>query len=240
MKNLINKILSFFILLIFFPLFALLLILVIVFSYITHPKNTYPIFVPIGARLIMLSGLQLFSVKGKIPPKEDGPYLFMFNHESMFDVLMLGGAIPYYINAVGWEGIFKIPLFGYMAKRYGAYSITHDNTDKAKRTLKAAEKILLIDKTSMVLSPEGQRTITGEMGEFKKGGFHFAKATNVATIVPVGLIGAYRANVRNSWIVNPGKLITVFGEPITPADYKDLSVEELRDLTKSRVSNLLV
>ena len=81
MKNLINKILSFFILLIFFPLFALLLILVIVFSYITHPKNTYPIFVPIGARLIMLSGLQLFSVKGKIPPKEDGPYLFMFNHE---------------------------------------------------------------------------------------------------------------------------------------------------------------
>jgi hypothetical protein len=32
----------------------------------------------------------------------------------------------------------------------------------------------------------------------------------------------------------------VFGEPFTPADYKDLSVEELRDLTKSRVSNLLV
>jgi 1-acyl-sn-glycerol-3-phosphate acyltransferase len=92
----------------------------------------------------------------------------------------------------------------------------------------------------MIFSPEGQRTLTGEMGEFKKGGFHFAKATNVATIVPVGLIGAYQANVRNSWIVNPGKLITVFGEPITPADYKDLSVEELRDLTKSRVSNLLV
>jgi 1-acyl-sn-glycerol-3-phosphate acyltransferase len=92
----------------------------------------------------------------------------------------------------------------------------------------------------MIFSPEGQRTLTGEMGEFKKGGFHFAKATNVATIVPVGLIGAYRANVRNSWIVNPGKLITVFGEPIAPADYKDLSVEELRDLTKSRVSNLLV
>ena len=175
MKNIINQILSFFILLIFFPLFSLLLILVIVFSYITHPKNTYPIFVPIGARLIMLSGLQLFSVKGKVPPKEGGPYLFMFNHESMFDILMLGGAIPYYINAVGWEGIFKIPLFGYMAKRYGAYSITHDNTDKAKATLKAAEKILLFDKTSMVLAPEGQRTITGEMGELKREDFILLK-----------------------------------------------------------------
>ena len=78
------------------------------------------------------------------------------------------------------------------------------------------------------------------MGEFKKGVFHFAKSTNVASIVPVGLIGAYRANVRNSWIVNPGKLTTVFGEPITPQDYKDMSVEELRDLTRERISELLV
>ena len=238
MINILTKILSFFILLIFFPLFALMLISVIIFSYITHPKNTYPFLVPISARVIMLSGLQWFSVKGKVPPKKDGPYLFMFNHESMFDVLMLAGGIPYYINAIGWEGVFKIPLFGFMAKRYGAYAITHDNTDKAKSTLKAAEKILLQDKDSMVLSPEGQRTITGEMGEFKKGGFHFAKATN-ATIVPVGLIGAYRANKRTSWTINPGRLTLVFGDPITAEDYSNLSVEELRDVTKERIGSLI-
>ncbi len=238
MINVFNKILSYFIILIFFPLFSLLLIMVIVFSYITHPKNTYPLFVPLGARLIMISGLQYFTVKGKVPPKKNGPYLFMFNHESMFDVLMLAGAIPYYINAIGWEGVFKIPLFGYMAKRYGAYSITHDNTDKAKETLKAAEKILLVDKNSMVLSPEGQRTITGEMGEFKKGGFHFAKSTK-ATIVPIGLIGAYRANKRTSWTINPGRLTLAFGNPITADQYADLSVEQLRDFTKDKISKLI-
>ena len=238
MINVFNKILSYFIILIFFPLFSLLLIMVIVFSYITHPKNTYPLFVPLGARLIMISGLQYFTVKGKVPPKKNGPYLFMFNHESMFDVLMLAGAIPYYINAIGWEGVFKIPLFGYMAKRYGAYSITHDNTDKAKETLKAAEKILLVDKNSMVLSPEGQRTITGEMGEFKKGGFHFAKSTK-ATIVPIGLIGAYRANKRTSWTINPGRLTLAFGNPIIADQYADLSVEQLRDFTKDKISKLI-
>ena len=238
MINILTKILSFFILVVFFPLFALMLISVIIFSYITHPKNTYPFLIPIFARVTMLSGLQWFSVKGKVPPKKDGPYLFMFNHESMFDVLMLAGGIPYYINAIGWEGVFKIPLFGFMAKRYGAYAITHDNTDKAKATLKAAEKILLQDKDSMVLSPEGQRTITGEMGEFKKGGFHFAKATN-ATIVPVGLIGAYRANKRTSWTINPGRLTLVFGDPITAEDYSNLSVEELRDVTKERIGSLI-
>ena len=238
MLNILTKIRSFFIILIFFPLFALLLMFVIVFSYITHPKNTYPLFVPLGARVAMIGGLQYFTVKGKVPPKKNGPYLFMFNHESMFDVLMLAGAIPYYINAIGWEGIFKIPLFGYMAKRYGAYSVPHDNTDKAKETLKAAEKILLVDKNSMVLSPEGQRTITGEIGEFKKGGFHFAKATN-ATIVPIGLIGAYRANKRTSWAINPGRLTLAFGDPITADQYADLSVEQLRDLTKEKIVKLI-
>jgi 1-acyl-sn-glycerol-3-phosphate acyltransferase len=238
MRKILSIILSLFIIPIFFTLFAFLLINVILFSYITHPRNTYSILAPLGARLIMLSGLQYFTVRGTAPPKKDGPYLFMFNHESMFDVLMLAGGIPYYINAIGWEGIFKIPLFGYMAKRYGAYPITHDNTDKAKQTLKVAEKILLTDKDSMVLSPEGQRTITGEMGEFKKGGFHFAKATN-ATIVPVGLIGAYRANKRTSWIINPGKLTLVFGTPITSEQYSDLSVEQLRDLTKEKIVSLV-
>ena len=238
MLSILKKILSFFILIVFFPLFALMLVSVILLSYITHPKNTYPYVVPIFARVIMLSGMQWFSVRGKVPPKKDGPYLFMFNHESMFDVLMLAGAIPYYINAIGWEGVFKIPLFGFIAKRYGAYAITHDNTDKAKGTLRAAEKILLEDKDSMVLSPEGQRTITGEMGEFKKGGFHFAKATN-ATIVPVGLIGAYRANKRTSWTINPGRLIFVFGTPITSEEYSNLSVEQLRDLTKEKIVSLV-
>ena len=112
MYKILSIILSLFILPIFFTLFAFLLISVILFIYITHPRNTYPIVAPLGARLAMLSGLQYFSVRGAPPPKKDGPYLFMFNHESMFDVLMLAGGIPYYINAIGWEGIFKIPLFG--------------------------------------------------------------------------------------------------------------------------------
>ena len=236
----IRTLISAVVFILFLPLFALVMIIGIIFSYVTHSRNLYYPLIPLSSRLLMLVSFQWFKIKGQVPKKENGPYIFMFNHESMFDVFMLGGSIPYYVNAIGWEGIFKWPLFGFFARRYGAYAITHDNTDKARETLKAAEKILIEDGDSMLFSPEGQRTLTGEMGEFKKGGFHFAKSTNVASIVPVGLIGAYRANVRNSWIVNPGKLTTVFGEPITPEDYKDLSVEELRDLTKKRVSDLLV
>ena len=90
----------------------------------------------------------------------------------------------------------------------------------------------------MIYSPEGNRTITGEMGEFKKGGFHFAKATN-ATIVPIGIVGAFESNVRTSWIINPGRLKTIFGQPITPDQYSDLSIEDFRDLVKDKVVKLV-
>ena len=76
----------------------------------------------------MLISFQWYSVKGKAPKKDKGPYIFMFNHESMFDIFMLGGAIPYYVNAIGWDGLQKWPLFGMFIKRYGFYPITHDNT----------------------------------------------------------------------------------------------------------------
>ena len=221
----------------FVPFFILTMIIGVVLSYIMHPKYFYWI-IHLGAKFLLLISWQYHTIHGEVPPKKNGPYIFMFNHESMFDVFMLASSIPYYINAVGWEGIFKWPLFGFFAKRYGAYQITHDNTDKARETLKAAEQILIVDKNSMLYSPEGNRTITGEMGEFKKGGFHFAKATN-ATIVPIGIIGAFESNVRTSWIINPGRLKTVFGEPIPSDQYSHLSIEEFRDLVKAKVVKLV-
>ena len=105
----------------FLPIFVLFLIVGIVCSYFTHMRNAYYPLIPLSAKLLMLVSFQSFSVKGQVPKQENGPYIFMFNHESMFDVFMLGGAIPYYVNAIGWEGIFKWPLFGFFVKRYGAY-----------------------------------------------------------------------------------------------------------------------
>ena len=233
----IRILITFLILLLFLPIFVVLMIVGIVSSYIMHPRYFYWS-MHLGCKLLLLGGWQYHTVHGQVPPKSKGPYLFMFNHESMFDAFMLGASIPYYINAIGWEGIFEWPLWGFFAKRYGAYQITHDNTDQAKATLKVAEKILLVDKDSMIFSPEGNRTITGEMSEFKKGGFHFAKATN-ATVVPIGIVGAFKANVRTSWIINPGRLKTVFGTPIPPSDYSDLSIEDFRDLVRNKIVNLV-
>ena len=114
----IKALISAIVFILFLPLFILFLIIGIVCSYFTHMRNVYYFLIPLSSRLLMLVSFQRFSIKGQVPKKENGPYIFMFNHESMFDVFMLGGSIPYYVNAIGWEGVFKWPLFGYFAKRY--------------------------------------------------------------------------------------------------------------------------
>ena len=88
-----------------------------------------------------------------------------------------------------------------------------------------------------MISPEGTRTITGEIGPFKKGPFHLAKNTKV-TIVPIGLIGGFKAKNKNDWRISPGVLSVVFGKPIDSNEYQDLNINELKDLVLNKIITL--
>ena len=89
----------------------------------------------------------------------------------------------------------------------------------------------------ILISPEGTRTLTGEIGPFKKGPFHLAKNTN-ATIVPIALRGGFRAKRKNDWRLQPGVLTVVFGQPISSTSYKELDIKELRDLISKKIIEL--
>ena len=47
------------------------------------------------ARLFIFSGFQRFKVQGQVPDKKNGPYLYLFNHGSIFDPFMIIGAVPH-------------------------------------------------------------------------------------------------------------------------------------------------
>ena len=68
----------------------------------------------------LLAG-QILIKENQAPPPENGPYLYLFNHVSMFDQFMVGAFVPHYITAIGAEEIFKYPVWGQLIKKYGAY-----------------------------------------------------------------------------------------------------------------------
>ena len=170
------------------------------------------------------------------PESGGGPYLYMFNHVSMFDQFMIGTYVGHYITAIAAIETFRYPVFGSVLKKYGIIPIARQKIKKAIVSLKVAEEAIK-NGTSFLISPEGTRTLTGEIGPFKKGPFHLAKNTN-ATIVPVALKGGLRAKRKDDWRLHPGVLTVVFGDPIKHDNYKKLEIEQLRDLILKKIIEL--
>ncbi len=201
-------------------------------SLFIEPKRMYGL-IRIFCRIVLLFAGQWIQVKGYRADPKKGPYLYMFNHESMLDQFIVAAAVPEFINALGAQRQFSYPVWGLIIKRYGAIPIERRNLKEAIHSLElVAEEI----KTgvSFFIAPEGTRTLTGELGSFKKGPFHLAFNTGV-TIVPIILINAFEAKPKTDWRIHPGKITAHFDKPIRGVDYKDKTMLELQALVKERM-----
>jgi len=104
-----------------------------------HPEKLHP-FARIICRILLATGGQWLSVRGTPPPKKRQPYLYLFNHQSLFDSFMLAAAIPHYITAVGANKQFSWPVWGYLVRRYGVIPIKRRKLKAAIHSLHLAEE----------------------------------------------------------------------------------------------------
>ena len=189
------------------------------------------------ARLCMFFGAQWFKVEGYKPDKNKGPYLYLINHQSLFDAFMIVGGIPHYFTGVGAIEQFSYPVWGYLAKKYGVIPLVRHELGSAISSLEKLEEVIK-NGTSAMIAPEGTRSLDGKLGKFKKGPFHVAKNTGI-TIIPVGLKGAYEAKNKKDWRIKPGILTTVFGKPITQDEYENISIDTLSKMVKTNIEEMI-
>lgn len=196
-------------------------------SIMIFPPKKMHWLVKVVCRLILLGTGQILFKKGQAPDPKNGPYLYMFNHQSYLDPFIVGATTREYLSAVGGDFQFDWPVWGSIIKRYGAIPIIREKLDSAINSLSLAEDEIK-KGTSFLISPEGARTFTGKMMPFKKGPFHVSLNTGV-TIVPIGIIGAFDSYNRTDWRLYPGKIKVIYGEPIKYEYYKNMTIEELSD-----------
>ena len=214
--------------------FSMMLLLILI---LTIPRKYLYLYVSPLCWFYCFLGGQWLRKENNPPDPEGQPYLYMFNHVSMFDQFMIGAYVRHYITAVGAIEQFHYPIWGQIIKHYGVIPIVRNQIRKAIKSLSTAEDALN-NGVSFIISPEGTRTLTGELSPFKKGPFHLAKNTG-ATIVPIGLHGGLKAKKKDDWRLKPGILITRFGTPITKMEYGDLTVDEIKDLVRERIQKLI-
>ena len=117
-------------------------------------------------------------------------YVFVANHQSYFDIPVLYTGLPFALSFIAKKELFFIPFFGWGIAAIGHIWIDRDNARAARNSITRAIAMLKRKNISLVLFPEGTRSITGEVGEFKRGSFALAFEAGVP-VVP--LLSAARA-----------------------------------------------
>ncbi|BBO69900.1 hypothetical protein DSCA_38300 [Desulfosarcina alkanivorans] len=163
-------------------------------------------------------------------------YLIMGNHQSLFDLFVIPAALPGVYTAVEAAYHFSIPLWGSLIARWGCIPIHRRNLEKAKESLDIARQRLR-EGISLIILPEGHRTLTGRMGEFKKGPFHLARQAG-ADILPFAISGLFEYNAKGAFHLNPKPVQVAIGPPIPFSVCAGMTPEQLRDWVRGVIADL--
>ena len=165
------------------------------------------------------------------------PYVFMANHASTIDIWALFLAIPRRVRMIAKKQLARIPILGWVMWAGRFIFIDRQNGVAARRSIdEACQRIH--NGESVLIFPEGTRTRDGDLGVFKKGGFHLATKAGVP-IVPVALRGTRELMPRGSLLLRSGTITVVLGEPIPTQGLSDEDRTTLSERVRSVVEKML-
>jgi putative phosphoserine phosphatase/1-acylglycerol-3-phosphate O-acyltransferase len=167
-----------------------------------------------GEVATVLAGITL-DVRGEEHLWSHRPAVFIFNHQSGVDMLLLCKLLRRDFVGVAKQEMRANPIFGPAAALVGTIFIDRANRHKAIEALRPAIEALR-KGLSVVIAPEGTRSVTPRVGAFKKGAFHMAMGAGVP-IVPIVFRNALDALPKHAYVVRPATVEVVVHPPI-PTD----------------------
>jgi putative phosphoserine phosphatase/1-acylglycerol-3-phosphate O-acyltransferase len=167
------------------------------------------------------------------------PAVFIFNHQSAVDVLLLCKLLRRDFVAISKQEVRQNPIFGPLFALAGTVFIDRMNRARAVEALRPAINALR-SGLSIAIAPEGTRMPTPKLGRFKKGAFHIAMAAGVP-IVPLVFRNALDALPKHGIILRPAQVDVVVHPPIdtTGWHHDDLErhVEEVEELYRGTLGS---
>jgi len=138
----------------------------------------------------------------------DRPYLFFQNHVNHLDHCTMYCATSHFKQGVELEDHFRYPVYGRYMRSRGTIAVKRGDAG-ALRTLLKRMREEIGRGNSLLVFPEGTRTLTGHLGELQPGMFRIAQQLG-APIVPVTVTGMYRVMRKGSYLIRPGHRVTVY------------------------------
>ncbi|HEX6924126.1 MAG TPA: lysophospholipid acyltransferase family protein [Longimicrobiaceae bacterium] len=168
----------------------------------------------------------------------NSPHVLVCNHVSFYDVFALASILPTPFAFVAKKELARIPFFGIAWRVAGHISIDRSDRASAIQSLRKAGESIREHRSTVIIFPEGTRSLTGQMLPFKKGAFNLAIEARVP-ILPVVVIGSADVQRPGSLRVRSGPIHLYFGEPMPPPSSANGALEPYMASVRRRMEEML-
>ena len=169
-------------------------------------------------------------------------YIFCPNHQGSFDIFLVYGFLGRNFKWVLKQSLINIPFVGKACQSAGFIFIDNHNPKKIQKSIEKARRSLT-DGMSVVVFPEGRRTFTGAMGDYKRGAFLLADELQLP-VVPITINGSFQVKPRTNdlgFVVWHPLRLTIH-EPLQPigkgAENMQYLAEKSREATLSALEEV--
>ena len=156
----------------------------------------------------------------------DRTFIFVSNHQSIYDIPVIFATLPYQLRIIAKESLGSFPFLGWHLQRNGHLLVDRRNPDRAG--ILRRWRALVGEGLSLIIFPEGTRSADGRVGRFKPGSFLLAVEAQLP-VVPLSIDGTRRVMRKGRLMTCPGHARLVVHAPI---DTAGLAVADARRLAE--------
>ena len=184
----------------------------------------------LGSRVMLFIAGTRLVVEGKERFADTRNVVVMPNHVSQLDAPVVALTLGIDFKAVVKTELYRTPFFGYCLRYAGFIEVDRKHPEQSRPAIGAAVASLKRGNCFLIF-PEGTRTKTGRLGEFRKGGFVVAAEAG-SRILPVAISGIRELLPRGGFSVKPGTVTVRVLDPVDAGGYsyddRDRLIAEVR------------
>jgi 1-acyl-sn-glycerol-3-phosphate acyltransferase len=162
-------------------------------------------------------------------------YVLASNHQSIYDIPILFASLPLQLRIVAKDSLGRIPFLGWHLQRTGHLLVDRRNPGP---DIVTKMKRLVGERHSLIVFPEGTRSVDGAVARFKKGSFLVAIDARLP-VVPVSLSGSRDVMRKGRLVVRPGIVHMTIHEALPTAGVRRDEVmafgERVREIVRGDV-----
>jgi 1-acyl-sn-glycerol-3-phosphate acyltransferase len=182
--------------------------------------------------ILMTTGVQV-DVEGLERLSPGRTYVFVSNHQSIYDIPILFWSLPYQLRIIAKESLGNFPFLGWHLRRTGHMLVDRARPDRS-RIFQWASR-LTSQGLSLIVFPEGTRSRDGRVGRFKGGSFLVALQAGLP-VVPLSVIGSRHVMLKGRLATYPGRVRLIVHSPIDTTGLEDVDAKGFGERVRAVVA----